>query len=193
MTALRFETLDRRRGISRHNAPSHQLINAEGRCCFTCRSRRTASWSRAKDLRSMWRAPGLGRFTRYLTPEADIELDKILIKEAVNWAACYLKRLRKTAASGRVSISCPSLSNELPEKACHNRNSSYACDTVVFGNERLTLLVLTFGGCPDERHFKRFPVLIRTFGGCYEPHFKLFFDRRAGFMSARPQPQIFSK
>jgi hypothetical protein len=32
--ALRFETLDRRRGISRHNAPSHQLINAEGRCCI---------------------------------------------------------------------------------------------------------------------------------------------------------------
>ena len=116
-----------------------------------------------------------------------------LIKEAVNWAACYLKRLGKTAASGRVSISCPSLSNELPEKACHNRNSSYACDTVVFGNERLTLLVLTFGGCSDERHFKRFPVLIRTFGGCYEPHFKLFFDRRAGLMSARPQQQIFAK
>jgi hypothetical protein len=23
-----------RRGISRHNAPSHQLINAEGRCCI---------------------------------------------------------------------------------------------------------------------------------------------------------------
>jgi hypothetical protein len=83
------------------------------------------------------------------------------------------------------------LSNELPEKACHNRNSSYACDTAVFGNERLTLLVLTFGGCSDERHFKRFPVLIRTFGGCYEPHFKLFFDRRAGFMST--STTIFAK
>jgi hypothetical protein len=82
---------------------------------------------------------------------------------------------------------------ELPEKACHNRNSSYACDTAVFGNERLTLLVLTFGGCSDERHFKRFPVLIRTFGGCYEPHFKLFFDQRAGFMSARPQQQTLAK
>jgi hypothetical protein len=161
--------------------------------CGSCRSCRTARWSIAKDLRSMRRARGLGRFTRYLTPEADIELDKILIKEAVNWAACYLKRLGKTAASGRVSISCPSLSNELPEKACHNRNSSYACDTAVFGNERLTLLVLTFGGCSDERLFKRFAVLIRTFGGCYEPHFKLFFDRHAGFMSARPQQQIFSK
>src|SRR5713101_4152577 len=26
-----------RRGISRHNAPSHQLIHAEGRCCICVR------------------------------------------------------------------------------------------------------------------------------------------------------------
>jgi hypothetical protein len=29
----------------------------------------------------------------------------------------------------------------------HNRNSSFACGTGVFINEKLTLSVLTFGGC----------------------------------------------
>jgi hypothetical protein len=53
----------------------------------------------------------------------------------------------------------------LPVLISHNRNSSYACDTAGLGNERLTLLALTFGGCYDERHFKRFPRINTDISG----------------------------
>jgi hypothetical protein len=43
-----------RRGISRHDAAQAiKLIDAEGRSCITCRSRRTGRWSTAKAFCSM--------------------------------------------------------------------------------------------------------------------------------------------
>jgi hypothetical protein len=44
-----------RRRISRHNAPSHRLINAEGRCCICVSIVQNARWSMAKGSCSMRR------------------------------------------------------------------------------------------------------------------------------------------